>query len=514
MDPLQLRIDAPYRESPAPRRCTILLTSAGSGATRGQRLGASGYSYDFLVQAYRPLLERWGTVIEVDDPDRQLAAAVRQARQSQATPVHVGILPFQDLCLAADVPTVAIPAWEFPDIPNDAIEGNPRNNWVEVANRCALIVVSGPFMAQALRKGGVRTPIQVVPPPVASGCFQTPPWEPDHRSSVACAAVELSTPDTRVRRTGHQTRPGVLESPSHEAARRPSMLRASLRAAFKSFVRPWVPFALDQALTAASRAFAGARCPTNHYRRTDTLDLSGIVYTCVFNPDDPRKNWEDLLTGFIAALGDRDDATLVLKLVARSPHAARQVLAFYRRLNVAHRCCIRVVTDFLTEAQMADLTVASTYYITTTRAEGMCLPLMNFLSAGRPAIAPVHTAIGDYFTSDMGFVVESHPEPAAWPLDRGQHWRTTWARLVWPSLVRQNRASYELARSSPAAYRLLSERAQSGLRAWSEPGDLLPQWDAALDGICAAGGSGAGALPRRVPPVPKPSTRLEDRTHP
>jgi len=39
------------------------------------------------------------------------------------------------------------------------------------------------------------------------------------------------------------------------------------------------------------------------------LHLSGIVYSSIFNPSDHRKNWEDLLTGFLFALKDCEDAT-------------------------------------------------------------------------------------------------------------------------------------------------------------------------------------------------------------
>ena len=66
----------------------------------------------------------------------------------------------------------------------------------------------------------------------------------------------------------------------------------------------------------------------------------------------------------------------------------------------------------------AGLCRATTFYVTTTKAEGNCLPVMDYLAAGRPAVSPCHTALGDYFGPDVGFVVESHPEPAASPQDR------------------------------------------------------------------------------------------------
>ena len=52
---------------------------------------------------------------------------------------------------------------------------------------------------------------------------------------------------------------------------------------------------------------------------------------------------------------------------------------------------------------------------------------MNYLAAGRPGISPSHTAIADYFDSEVGLVVESHPEPWPWPQDSRLRWRSTLA---------------------------------------------------------------------------------------
>lgn len=488
-----LRIDAPGKEKSAPRGRTILLTSPMSGAAAGKNLGSSAYSYDFLVRSYLPLLQRWGTVVQVQHPETQLDAAILAARQRNTTPVHVSILPFQDVCLSKHAPNVVVPAWEFPDVPNYAVNGNPRNNWVDVANRCDLILAAGPFIAAALKKGGVRSPIRIVQTPTPPEYYRTTPWRAGATATIACANLVLpswpvlsaSAPaarndDLKNPQSANSNR-GIVEVLRAGRAGLQSTLRAHARNAFKQLLRPCLPFVLDQALTAAIHSAARSRSSRLVCRPEPCLSLSGVVYTSIFNPDDPRKNWEDLLTGFLYALRDCEDATLVLKLVARSRNAANQVLAHYRQLGMAHRCQLVLITDYLTESQMVELAAASTYYITTTRAEGMCLPLMNFLAAGRPAISPVHTAIGDYFHSDAGFAVESHPEPAAWPLDPEHHFRTTWARLVWPSLVEQIRASYYLAKGDSTGYAAMSARARETIKSWCDQQTIWPRMEAALN---------------------------------
>ncbi len=130
---------------------------------------------------------------------------------------------------------------------------------------------------------------------------------------------------------------------------------------------------------------------------------------------------------------------------------------------------------------MLALCQATTYYLSTTRAEGNCLPVMNYLAAGRPTISTCHTAISDYFTNEMGFVVESHPEPAIWPQDSGLRFKTTWARLVFPSLLDQLRQSYETARHDRATYERLAQRGRQKIRQWAHPEVVWSRLKAALD---------------------------------
>jgi len=83
---------------------------------------------------------------------------------------------------------VVVAAWEFPDVPDHAFDGEPRNDWVQGANRCALVIVGGPFTADALRRAGVRTPIRIVPVTVGPEYFQVPGWSPNRRTLLDCPA--------------------------------------------------------------------------------------------------------------------------------------------------------------------------------------------------------------------------------------------------------------------------------------------------------------------------------------
>jgi len=127
-----------------------------------------------------------------------------------------------------------------------------------------------------------------------------------------------------------------------------------------------------------------------------------------------------------------------------------------------------------------ELSRGSTYYINASRAEGACLPLQEFLAAGRPAISPNHTAMADYFDDRLGFTVASHPEPARWPHDPEGRFVSTWHRLVWQSLYDQLQASYEMAKGSTAGYRGLASEARNQMLNFASVERVWPLLSAAL----------------------------------
>ncbi|MEN6404935.1 MAG: glycosyltransferase [Thermoguttaceae bacterium] len=452
----------------------ILLSSYASGATEGRRLGTAGYSYDFVAKLFAPLFRRLGKLTEIQDPRSDLAQAAEAARRQGFDPVHVSFRPFQDAELSPSVRNVVVPAWEFPDIPDAAFDGNPQNDWVATANRCAMVWVGGSFTARALESAGVRTPIRIVAVPTPECYFDMPRWRSERRTALNCSPYVFPQQDAQ-----------TFETPQGSAGEPSRCWRETARVwglrGYRRLVKPCLPGRLRTAVGAALRAgLAAWRHGTFACRRDRWLDLDGIVYTSIFNPADGRKNWQDMITAFLCALRDCEDATLVIKLASSDPAAVGQVVQFYRHLDYSHRCRVAIVSDFLAEADMLELARASTYYLTTTRAEGNCLPLMNYLAAGRPGISPSHSAIADYFDADVGFVVESHPEPCAWPQDSRLRWRSTWHRLVWTSLVEQIRRSYRIAKEDRAAYDALASAARQRMQKVSHPDVVSRQLRSAL----------------------------------
>ena len=194
------------------------------------------------------------------------------------------------------------------------------------------------------------------------------------------------------------------------------------------------------------------------------LTIGGLVFASIFNLGDRRKNHLDLLSAYLLAFGDREDATLVIKLAtnpAREHHEINVFRHMYHSLGIEHKCRLVVITDFLTDTQMAELTRATTFYVNTSKAEGACLPLQQALAGGRPSIAPDHTSMADFMDDRVGFVLRTNPEPTYWPHDPTLKTETYWNRLVWSDLRDRLLEAAEMADNAPDNYQAMAEVARA-----------------------------------------------------
>ncbi len=197
------------------------------------------------------------------------------------------------------------------------------------------------------------------------------------------------------------------------------------------------------------------------------VHLEGVVYTSVLNPLDGRKNWKDLLSAFVWAFRHTPDAVLVLKMTHHDIFAYLNDLRAQLLQLAPFECRIVIIQAFLDDSTYADLVSATTYYVNASRGEGLCIPLMEFMSCGKPGIAPMNTAMLDYLTAENGFPVRSWRMHNAWPPDPRQLYRTTWSRIDWASLLEAYRASYEMARRPPGDYQTMGRKASETMEHFS-----------------------------------------------
>jgi len=197
------------------------------------------------------------------------------------------------------------------------------------------------------------------------------------------------------------------------------------------------------------------------------IALEGVVYTSVFSPADGRKNWEDIVTAFCTAFQDVEDATLVLKMIHYSLASFLVRLTFLLGQLRPFKCRVVALQGYMDSIEYEALISATHFYINASSAEGLCLPLMEFMACCKPAISPCHTAMADYVNSLSTFIVDSSLEPSMWPHDPRSIFRSMRYRIDWESLVSAYRQSYDIAKNQPDVYREMAESASSQMNKFS-----------------------------------------------
>lgn len=401
----------------------IIVHSETNQRTIQQNLGSSEYSYYFVLKEYRPVLERIARVVEVTDPAREVDALYLDCRARGEPCVFLSFSPPHRTPIHLACPTLPVFAWEFSTIPNEPFGGDPRNDWRMVLRACGAAITHSNYTVDVVREAmGGDYPIVAVPAPV---------WD-----RFAARGAQL------------QDQPST----------------GSVRLKIKGLVADSRELDLNAFRTKPLRRGQGIdfRAPL----REQELLLDGVVYTSVFCPDDVRKNWEDMLSAFCVTFRDVEDATLVLKLTHHNAQEALSNILHQLYRNQPYRCRIVLIFGYLHDTEYERLVRATQYVVNTSCGEGQCLPLMEFMSSGKPAIAPRVTAMIDYLSTDNAFLVEATHELTAWPHDPRQAFRTLRSMTNWASVCRAYRASYEVAKSDPRRYAQMAAQAVASLQAF------------------------------------------------
>lgn len=403
----------------------LLIHSETESGNIVENLGTSEYSYYFVLKEFRPLLEEMGLVVAVSDPaheaDRIWENAARHGEDCLLltfSPPHRSFIP-------KHCPAIPVFAWEFDTLPVESWNDDPRHDWRTVLRKAGRAITHSNFAVATTKASmGQDFPVISLPAPV---------W--DGYAGLYSATAQAVTQATSIAVRGRVFDTRTLDLTPHSSAGRRLMGPPVLPAA------------------------AGTR-ETLH-----DLVLGGVIYNSVFCPMDGRKNWFDMVCGFCLALGGREDATLVLKLTHHDCELA--ILAMLGDLAKLpeFRCRVVLIDGYLPDDAYTRLVALSSYTVNTSHGEGQCLPLMEYMSAGKPAIAPTHTAMADYITAQNAFVLTSTREPAIWPHDPRQAMRTRRHRINFETLMAAYRESYDVAKEQPARYARMSAAAHHGLAA-------------------------------------------------
>ncbi|RBB98720.1 glycosyltransferase family 1 protein [Pseudomonas sp. MWU12-2115] len=484
----------------------FILYSDVNDSSISQSLGRPEYSYYFVLKAYRPVLESLGRV-HVVSSSADVDPLYRQLRAAGEDSLFLSFTPPQKTPTDLECPTVCVVAWEFDSIPDEQWDNDPRQDWTQMLARQGRVITLSSHTARAIRRAmGDDFPVLVLPTPLwenfaairarhvsepvnpgttlaIKGCvfdsrtlglsadalIPIPPTAEEEAALAAEIEAARPPPLTLKRRfviARHYLRLWVLDSGREQV---PAVPRVK-------FLHHWYWEGVRDLLSDKAHAWleqrlpniAGAPAvPVIEPAPLDLPDTSsvvetrvdGVVYVSVFNPRDGRKNWHHIVTAFCWAFRDKPDATLVLKITHNDLTSYYSELMTLLAQLSPFACRVLVLHGYLDDGQYARLYEAASFYVNASRCEGLCLPLMEFMSSGKPVIAPDHTAMEDYIDDSVAFVVESSEELTIWPQDSRLIYRTLRHRPDWGSLKNAYESSYRMAKAQPQDYRRMSTAA-------------------------------------------------------
>lgn len=467
----------------------FLVYSEVNAETIASSMGLSEYSYYFVLKEFLPTLRKLGEVLVIKNPAREADVLYREARAGGEDCVLLSFTPPHKTPLGLRCPTIPVLAWEFDTIPNEYWLGDRKQDWRHVLGRCGRAITHSGMTLDAIRQEmGQDYPVVSVPAPV---------WDKyealrerlskGRRESVVLNMASCVLFDTQEPNHAHfwpdwadimasvaQVRGDASESPSapDPIAREQSLLRITYRYIvewYRQVGRKLLSGEMQLRFSSADKQLrALSEPPLPHPELwqpgAHRLELSGVVFTSMFNPCDGRKNWVDMLTAFCTAFRECSDATLIFKLGSnefeREMHEMMMCLARLPRFE----CRVVFLHGFLEGEAFEGLIEASHYVVNASYGEGQCLPLMEFLSCGRPAVAPRNSALLDYMDETIGFVIDGWDDPAVWPHDPREAYRGLRQQIDWESLVEAYSSAYRCVKETPEHYAELAANAIERMR--------------------------------------------------
>lgn len=491
----------------------FLVYSQVSAAKIASSMGLPEYSYYFVLRDFLPVLQALGEVLVVEDPEQEVDRLYDEARAAGERCLFLSFSPPHKTPLQLRCPTVPVFAWEFDSIPNESWLDEPQQDWRHVLKICGSAITHSQMIVAAVRREmGADFPIVSVPSPVwdkfaalraqpgslpladgvsirvRSGVVvdsRDPALSPYIFGPDATARVVQAIREHENAMARAQGGSVAVEPPAGRRQSRYRITRRYLGEWYLKVLQPLLPFLPGRAESLVELVAESPDTPLEPRNTVEPphpaakgvtpkmpdwqpgeseLQLSGVIFTALFNPYDGRKNWADMLTAFCAAFRDTPDATLVFKLGHHEYLSAMHDMLIWMARMPRFSCRVVLLHGYLEGGDFDTLIRASAFAVNASHGEGQCLPLMEFLSCGKPAISPRHSAMVDYIDEQVAFVVDSWLDSTAWSHDPRLAYRTQRHQIDWASLRDAYRAAYECIKTDPQRYQRLSRHAIERMR--------------------------------------------------
>ena len=434
-----------------------------------ERLGQPEYSYHFVLKGYQLALAELGSIELVQNPATEVDPIFARCTERGEECVFLSFAPPHKTVVDLECPTVPVIAWEFSTIPDAVLDGDPRGDWRFVLSRVGRAITLSTYAERAIKGAmGPAFPVRSISVPIVqplSHAMKTPPTAgADVELTVRGTLLDSATMNLSVDLLATLVRPSQAGPQAKRGAstQLPRVLFQAIDDSMGARWRSWMTSQVER-FEAIVTPFVD-RSAKVRATAQQRVKVSGVVYTSVLNPADGRKNWADMVSAFCWAFRDTEDATLVLKMVHKERTRYWDPLVQLLCRLSPFKCRVVTFNGYLEDEQYETLIGATTYYVNTSTCEGLCLPLMEFMVRGKPAIAPTHTAMADYLDESVAFIVRSSMEYSAWPHDPRHLFRTMCYRLDWESLLEGFQESYRLAKTRPEEYSAMAMRARSRMQ--------------------------------------------------
>lgn len=394
------------------------------------RVGVKEIQQYAHLKDFLPLLEQRGTVVVVRDAQREIKPIHRFLDYLGQDYLYIYFSPPDGPYSKIDCPKMFI-------TPIDQDETHPVSA-SGIQSSLAGVTFSQISLEQIQQQAPEDLHLQCIPPPVWDGFQQLYDKELTDKSSSNSIETNGNIVDTSI----PSLRPESIG------------FTIPLTSRIRSIISAFLYFKTD---IYSLRRYIGRRRRDRFF--ATKLELTGIVYTAIVNPKRQHKNWKSLVLDFCLAFEKVPDATLIIKMVGAIEHKTHKAAIRLLR-NLSVRCRVIVIFCHLTEDRYKALIQATTFIINASDSEGTGSSLLEFMSAGKPAI--------------------SYVQNNELPLNRGNSFLPGNSSSTLKQLLTE---SYDLAKSSPDQYHLMSENATNTLRGYCSIDSITPPFNALMDAV-------------------------------
>lgn len=297
--------------------------------------GAANYSWKIVSNLYSSALKLVGNDIrEIVRPEIFQTETARNLIDCAASDIHLAVKPIEHLRFMAGVRNFYVCGWEFPQFSISNNNVSPFLNQIKVLSSAEKILCWSNYTATNLKQHGLQA--NSVPPPVLAGL------------------------------------PHLVDISIFEKLR---------------YVR----------LNSTGKGKDLAFC--DHAHLSELKNEGARVFLTVLNPFDLRKDLPNMLNGFTKFTREGGDAILVVKLVIDNNHTTvrniNEILRSHYKINLLNDK-IFFAGDALSSSELFALYQWTDFYICTSSAEGLNLPLIEAITAGAFPVSTFNSAMLDY----------------------------------------------------------------------------------------------------------------------